>query len=373
MNNVMQGLLCICIPTFNRDVFVYKTVENILDVKDPRIRVLVQDNCSNDESIIRFNRITDTRFSLVRNTVNIGGAKNTILSLSHIGIAKYYLLMLDRDEFEISILIKLMKWLENNDLSIGRLNFKTMLRGTDNFRSHLVRNRSFSNFNLLGLYKLNHPSGWIFSDAFNILNKNLIDDFLKEDLLYPIESILLKAEYSSFFLYNVSSDLQISHLDRLAVVKSNYVIESKGAPFIDLNYLKQDLNLILTSLRSTFNKSLCIMNHALLYNEILYRIIVSAKKLYKNDTNMRYHYNLEKKQIKFFDHKENHRKLRLIFKNNTKYFYGYQKMLLHLLMFFVDIKIMLILVFPLLDKFFIHPIELTKLVFKKSFGKAVSL
>ena len=65
-------LLSICIPTYNRADIVYECVKECLKISGDDIEVVVNDNCSTDDTKGKLEKIVDKRFRYYRNNENIG-------------------------------------------------------------------------------------------------------------------------------------------------------------------------------------------------------------------------------------------------------------------------------------------------------------
>lgn len=373
MENNSLGTLSICIPTYNRADIVVDIVRRILSISDSRLRVLVQDNCSSDNTVESLNSIIDNRLYLFKNPINYGGAKNSVLSLCHSGISKYYILMLDRDEIDFAVINSLLEYLDNNDIDVGRLDYKLLLKRHHEFIIYNEKKRLFPKESIIKIHKLNHPTGWVFSNSFIRKNTEKISSTLKQELLYPIEIILLSSDYSTFFLYNAMIESQISQSKHLANTKSNYVKDSSGIVFLSLDYLKSDLMRIIHLIGIKCRRINCIYFLASLYSEVLYRITVLNKKVHNNDSVMQFHYNITRKNIRIEELMKNLSQIKRIFKEEIKYL-GYHKIIfLNFIILFIDLRILLILLFPILEKLLINPINLFKLIMKKSILKTNSI
>lgn len=102
--------LSICIPTYNRDEIVYRTVKNILKCERQDIEVVVSNNCSTDKTEELLSTIKDKRFKYFRNKYN-NGADNLISVLTY-GIGEYLLLISDEDEVVLNNLDEYISFLK---------------------------------------------------------------------------------------------------------------------------------------------------------------------------------------------------------------------------------------------------------------------
>ncbi len=110
-------LLSICIPTYNRAQIVYECVKNCLKIDSDAIEVVVNDNCSSDETKNLLATIQDKRFSYYSNSNNIG-YQNLAVVLSKCK-GKFALLMSDEDEvFNVDWNAVLKQLEENNSTAV---------------------------------------------------------------------------------------------------------------------------------------------------------------------------------------------------------------------------------------------------------------
>jgi glycosyltransferase involved in cell wall biosynthesis len=70
--------LSICIPTYNRALYLRRCLQSVLSTKDNDIEVIVQDNCSPDNTEEIVNCFGDSRVKYYKNPKNIGGVLNAI-------------------------------------------------------------------------------------------------------------------------------------------------------------------------------------------------------------------------------------------------------------------------------------------------------
>ena len=69
-------LVCICIPTYNVAATVRETLESILAQTYKNIVVHISDNASTDGTLDVIESITDSRITIHRHAVNVGGEGN---------------------------------------------------------------------------------------------------------------------------------------------------------------------------------------------------------------------------------------------------------------------------------------------------------
>ena len=89
-------LLSICIPTYNRAEIVYQCVKQCLEIESDQIEVVVNDNCSTDNTKALLGDIKDERFCYYCNDSNIGYPNFSVALKKAKG--KYALLLSDEDD-----------------------------------------------------------------------------------------------------------------------------------------------------------------------------------------------------------------------------------------------------------------------------------
>lgn len=83
-----RPVLSICIASYNKAGFTGKLVNTILGgCSNDKLNVVVVDNASTDDTVEKLSTITDSRFSLIRNDKNIGGAANMVRAIYSGGTA----------------------------------------------------------------------------------------------------------------------------------------------------------------------------------------------------------------------------------------------------------------------------------------------
>lgn len=69
-------LVCICIPTYNAEATLAATLQSVLKQTYPNLVILVVDNASTDNTLAVASSFADSRMSVHRNPVNVGGEGN---------------------------------------------------------------------------------------------------------------------------------------------------------------------------------------------------------------------------------------------------------------------------------------------------------
>lgn len=107
-----------CISTYNRSEKIFQLVKDILKYEGNDIEVVVSDNCSTDDTIIKLSEIKDERFRYFVNSPNIGAIPNYIKAMSE-GIGEYIFFTTDKDSINPDGIPDLINFFNNNSFIIG--------------------------------------------------------------------------------------------------------------------------------------------------------------------------------------------------------------------------------------------------------------
>lgn len=116
----MKPLLSICIFNYNDAKYWKDLVMDALSLKDERFQILLQDNCSTDESETTAKSITDKRFIFRKNERNVGAPINAVRCLQN-NNSEYCLLAMTRDRLNIGVLPEFLDYLEKERPDFGIL------------------------------------------------------------------------------------------------------------------------------------------------------------------------------------------------------------------------------------------------------------
>lgn len=116
-------VLSICIPTYNRAELVYGCVTACLScIPNIGVEIVVNDNCSPDDTEKRLSEIRDSRFSYYKNDYNIG-YQNLAVALTK-GKGKFCMLLSDEDELLKVNWDRLLRQLERTqDTTVMQFNY----------------------------------------------------------------------------------------------------------------------------------------------------------------------------------------------------------------------------------------------------------
>ena len=106
-------LVCICIPTYNAAATVRETLKSILAQTYPNLVVHVSDNASTDGTLSIIESIADSRVTIHRHAVNIGGEGNFNRCIQ-LAEGEYTALFHADDIYEPDIVTKQVAFLEAN-------------------------------------------------------------------------------------------------------------------------------------------------------------------------------------------------------------------------------------------------------------------
>ncbi|WP_169313411.1 glycosyltransferase [Treponema primitia] len=150
--------LSICIPTYNRIDELEKLVLNILKLNIQELEIVILDNCSTDNTIIRLKKINDSRLRVYSNNENIGGNLN-IIKVATYARGIYSMICLDKDWIEAEYMQSFIYTLKTNpSVDFGYCKLDIDKDDTNEIEYHYG---GFDATFHLG-YLSKHPSGYFF-------------------------------------------------------------------------------------------------------------------------------------------------------------------------------------------------------------------
>lgn len=106
-------LVCICVPTYNAEVTIRETLDSILAQSYSNIVVYISDNASTDGTVKVIESIADSRVTIHRHDVNVGGEGNFTRCVQ-LATGKYTAIFHADDIYESDMVATQMMFLENN-------------------------------------------------------------------------------------------------------------------------------------------------------------------------------------------------------------------------------------------------------------------
>jgi glycosyltransferase involved in cell wall biosynthesis len=181
---INDKVLSICIATYNRAKRCKDLVDSILKNNNPKLEVVVVDNCSTDETCSMFENVTDYRFKFYVNEKPLQPAHNFVNALIH-GTGKYVFYCNDRDLIDADGIDGLISWLEGEELGWVHCRegdmWQSRLKSKDFCLMYDKGAAALSN-----IQPTDHPTGHIF-------NRYLLDDI-------PFDSLAKYQTAYSYFL-----------------------------------------------------------------------------------------------------------------------------------------------------------------------------
>jgi glycosyltransferase involved in cell wall biosynthesis len=198
----LNSFLTIGIPTYNRHNEIKKQVSLLLPQLDERVELIVYDNCSDTPIITNFTEFELSKFTLIRNNVNVGGDANIARCFEN--CKTRWLWTLSDDDFVREDAVKIvLDRLRNNEETVffnfcRGVSFKS--KGFDQlieeFKNPIVFSSSFTmssclydvgrlNYSLQNYY--NHLSSMMGTIILVLkyvqVNKDVICEFVDETLI----------------------------------------------------------------------------------------------------------------------------------------------------------------------------------------------
>lgn len=175
--------LAICIPTYNRSEKVFKLVNDLLLTNIDWMQIVIGDNCSTDDTIVKLRKIKDKRLHLHENNKNEGAIAN-YLNVIGKSDAAYSLFLTDKDSINIEHLASVVEELEKYKPVAGYIKYDVASPAKTRIAPGPLKLFTTG-------YRCIHPSGYFFASE-NIKTK-LCDQNLRDALLdtsFPFELLL---------------------------------------------------------------------------------------------------------------------------------------------------------------------------------------
>ena len=83
MDRYEKDKVSICIPTYNGAQFIRKTLESVLNQSYQNIEVIVNDDCSTDNTMDIVRSMNDSRIKIYANEENLGLVRNWNMTVSY--------------------------------------------------------------------------------------------------------------------------------------------------------------------------------------------------------------------------------------------------------------------------------------------------
>lgn len=122
----MEKKLSICIPTYNRRVFLERSINAILPQLTDDVEVLISNNCSTDDTD-EYCKTLDPRITYHKQPENIGPDGN-FLWLMENASGKYILILSDDDYLEDGAVDRLINFLNGKEIGLGITNSRSRLK-----------------------------------------------------------------------------------------------------------------------------------------------------------------------------------------------------------------------------------------------------
>lgn len=190
--------LNICYSTFCRGKRFFDDINELLQNKDKRFHITVQDNHSEDGSFEALNSIDDPRFHLRRNDRNLTSHPSHKLSLLNNNDAVYLLFSIDKDYINPEYISQFIDYLENEKPSYGYVElYKADNRPSENYSFGY---NAITNFGYLS----KHPSGFFWKKDlyYQEVEKSYFKNLpMKFDFWFDVVTAHLASNYTGTIIY----------------------------------------------------------------------------------------------------------------------------------------------------------------------------
>lgn len=305
-------LISICIPSFNRDKEIYKSVKKILEcyTNSKEIEICVSDNCSTDNTAILLNEFKQySNFSFNRNSQNMKFDYN-LLKVAKMANGEYVLFLGDDDELqteylnEIISILKLKVGIEAifSNYSIQTSNraiFKSVYKIENNiynsnmnkilelghfitFMSSIIIKRKLIDFREVKKYE-----GYKFMHIAIVLNSlrnsnNIL--IYKNSLVHAFDNGLsnynIEKYFEEYLMYIIDSESHYYNIKSIDIFK-NSVFDFIVNPTLICNRSK---SFFYYKFRYSNKKVYLLLMPKIIYREFIYKVYIKMrKKLNNND------------------------------------------------------------------------------------------
>lgn len=156
-------IISFCVPSYNRAEMTVLMVNSILRYQGNDIEVIVTDDASPDNTIVKLDEIKDKRLRIIQNKSRLGGAGNMIESLRY-SKGKYSFVAFSREEIDSKAIPELIELLRTCKYSIVYCGEDQKNHSNAEYKRGIPALRKLA-------YKSLHPTGMIFRTDY--LNKSL--------------------------------------------------------------------------------------------------------------------------------------------------------------------------------------------------------
>jgi len=279
--------LSICISSFNKGKRCRDLVNRILEYNDPRINVVVTDDCSDEDTCHELSSIKNDRYVLYRNSTNLRACKNWYQTINN-GNGEYLLHILDRDYINMKMVGHLLDVLEKDYYGVGYVgDFFLPSRGRNDYIHDYVICPGDAAVAELGCILI-HPTGFLINrDVWKSFD--LKQYFYNEDKygIYPHTYVMAKAAQGNpllfipgkFWMCTYSSETKHSAFYKGYVDKKLYWWEPVSVVDTGLRILLEVSKNIISS---EYKKELSINS----FRDILYRSTIIYSIVISNKTQM---------------------------------------------------------------------------------------
>lgn len=211
-------ILSICISTYNRAIRVERMVKQLLANKNKRFDVCVVDDCSEDDTIERLSRISDSRLTVFKNEVNLGAKLNWYETLMH-GQGKFLLHVLDRDWVNCAFLDKVIEILEEDEAGFGYIGNHTSVTSNGKNDEVVVTYKCGEEALCEYAFTPVHPTGFLVKkDCWDKVDSKKYYFENNEYGIYPhsyIYALLANDEHGISIKYNMFKMSGVSNMGRV--------------------------------------------------------------------------------------------------------------------------------------------------------------
>lgn len=203
--------IAVCIATYNGEKFIKQQVESILCEIGESDTIFISDDCSTDDTIVEISKIIDRRIVLIKNSINLGYAKNFESVVSKVTDADFIFFSDQDDSWVPGRVSKMIGHLKETGKNIlfGDLQLMNSIKDNGYFNKEKLNSISNGLLNLCRLF-IGAPQFPYYGSAMVITAK-------AKSYIFPIPLSGVGHDIWVALLGNIKKD--IAHLDEIVTLR----------------------------------------------------------------------------------------------------------------------------------------------------------
>ena len=283
--------LTISIPTYNRSKSVSKLVNEILSYNGSSVNIVVQDNCSSDNTKSFFDNLKTDRVIYRRNDKNRGAAYNYLASLVD-NDSDYSLFMIDKDYIDIDYLRTFIDFLKQQQPAYGYVSLNRPKSSEINYNIYQKGEPAIR----ATAYLSKHPTGYFYQSK--LVTKQMVDNyFSKISPTFPFPFEIINAQFG------ITNSAIIIDMPLLRQETRDDAVNNKSYSYNENNLFFSPIKRIEAFqiyYNNLFDLGINNKDKAVLFRDLYKRVLWQVSRGYKmafEDNVITAHYGLKKRKV----------------------------------------------------------------------------